>query len=156
MIKLLVCRIAGQRREALENAYPFRVERYALRTGSGGEGRMRGGAGVERDYRILTDDICVSLSSARQVRPAQGFDGPLLSLRRYRLRGLQNADPQQSCGEKDRGTRLGGPSDAAKTLMSDKRRLQTVEAVHLSARAWRMPALCLMTALRRRQKRPFP
>jgi N-methylhydantoinase B len=61
--------------EALENAYPLRVERYALRTGSGGEGRMRGGAGVVRDYRILTDDICVSLSSARQVRPAQGFDG---------------------------------------------------------------------------------
>jgi N-methylhydantoinase B len=61
--------------EALENAYPLRVERYALRTGSGGEGRMRGGAGVERDYRILSDDICVSLSSARQVRPAQGLDG---------------------------------------------------------------------------------
>jgi N-methylhydantoinase B len=61
--------------EALENAYPLRVERYALRTGSGGEGHMRGGSGVERDYRILGDDISVSLSSARQLRPAQGFKG---------------------------------------------------------------------------------
>lgn len=60
--------------EALENAFPLRVERYALRAGSGGAGRMRGGAGVERDYRILGDGICVSLSSARQLRPAQGFD----------------------------------------------------------------------------------
>jgi N-methylhydantoinase B len=61
--------------EALENAYPLRVERYALRAGSGGAGHMRGGSGVERDYRILGDDISVSLSSARQLRPAQGFKG---------------------------------------------------------------------------------
>jgi N-methylhydantoinase B len=61
--------------EALENAYPLRVERYALREGSGGKGRMKGGDGVVRDYRVLGDGIHVSLSSARQVNPAQGFDG---------------------------------------------------------------------------------
>jgi N-methylhydantoinase B len=61
--------------EALENAYPLRVERYALRDGSGGKGRMKGGEGVVRDYRILADGIQVSLSSARQVNPAQGFAG---------------------------------------------------------------------------------
>jgi N-methylhydantoinase B len=61
--------------EALENAYPLRVEQYALRAGSGGAGRMPGGTGVVRDYRVLGEDICVSLSSARQVRPAQGFQG---------------------------------------------------------------------------------
>jgi N-methylhydantoinase B len=61
--------------EALENAYPLRVERYALREGSGGKGRMKGGDGVVRDYRILADGIQVSLSSARQVTPAQGFAG---------------------------------------------------------------------------------
>ena len=33
--------------------FPVRVERYALRDGSGGEGRHRGGRGVLRDYRIL-------------------------------------------------------------------------------------------------------
>jgi hypothetical protein len=45
---------------------------------------------------------------------------PLLSLRRHRLWGLQNENPHQPCGEKDRGTRLGGPSDAAKILMSEE------------------------------------
>jgi N-methylhydantoinase B len=61
--------------EALEHAYPFRVERYALRDGSGGEGQFRGGAGVERDYRVLADDIVVSLSSERQHVGARGMAG---------------------------------------------------------------------------------
>jgi hypothetical protein len=51
----------------------------------------------------------------------------VLPLRRGRFQRLQIADPHQSCGEKDRGTRLGGPSNAARTLMSDKKRLRTVE-----------------------------
>jgi N-methylhydantoinase B len=61
--------------EALENAYPLRVERYALREGSGGAGRWRGGSGVVRDYRVLTNGITVSLSSERQKRPADGIAG---------------------------------------------------------------------------------
>jgi N-methylhydantoinase B len=61
--------------EALENAYPLRVERYALREGSGGAGCHSGGRGVIRDYRILTQGITVSLSSERQVRPAAGVAG---------------------------------------------------------------------------------
>ena len=52
--------------EALEHAYPFRVERYALWEGSAGLGKYRGGMGVMRDYRVLGDDIVVSLSSERQ------------------------------------------------------------------------------------------
>jgi len=59
--------------EALENAYPLRVERYALRAGSGGNGIHTGGRGVIRDYRILTLGVTVSLSSERQVRPAAGI-----------------------------------------------------------------------------------
>jgi N-methylhydantoinase B len=61
--------------EALEHAYPFRVERYALRDGSGGAGQYRGGAGVIRDYRVLADDIVVSLSSERQHVAARGMAG---------------------------------------------------------------------------------
>ena len=61
--------------EALEHAYPLRVERYALRDGSAGDGRYRGGAGVIRDYRALDDDIAVSLSSERQHFPAKGVAG---------------------------------------------------------------------------------
>ncbi|HEX6003952.1 MAG TPA: hydantoinase B/oxoprolinase family protein [Burkholderiales bacterium] len=61
--------------EALEHAYPFRVERYALRDDSSGAGQYRGGAGVVRDYRVLADDIVVSLSSERQHVAAQGMAG---------------------------------------------------------------------------------
>jgi N-methylhydantoinase B len=61
--------------EALENAYPLRVERYALRDEPGGDGLRRGGKGVQRDYRVLADGVTVSLSSERQVRPAQGIAG---------------------------------------------------------------------------------
>ena len=61
--------------EALEHAYPFRVERYALWDDSGGAGCYRGGMGVVRDYRVLGDDIVVSLSSERQQVAALGGDG---------------------------------------------------------------------------------
>ena len=61
--------------EALEHAFPFRVERYALWEGSGGAGQFRGGMGVIRDYRVLGDDIVVSLSSERQHVEADGMKG---------------------------------------------------------------------------------
>ena len=61
--------------EALEHAYPFRVERYALWDESSGPGQYRGGAGVVRDYRVLADDIVVSLSSERQHVPSPGMAG---------------------------------------------------------------------------------
>ncbi len=61
--------------EALEHAFPFRVDRYALWEGSGGAGEFRGGMGVIRDYRVLGDDIVVSLSSERQHVEAQGMNG---------------------------------------------------------------------------------
>ena len=61
--------------EALEHAYPFRVERYALWDDSAGAGRYRGGMGVLRDYRVLGDDIVVSLSSERQHVAAPGATG---------------------------------------------------------------------------------
>jgi N-methylhydantoinase B len=61
--------------EALEHAYPFRVERYALWEDSGGSGRYRGGMGVVRDYSVLAEDVVVSLSSERQHVPAAGAAG---------------------------------------------------------------------------------
>jgi N-methylhydantoinase B len=61
--------------EALEHAYPFRVERYALWDESSGPGQYRGGAGVVRDYRVLADDIVVSLSSERQHVASRGMAG---------------------------------------------------------------------------------
>ncbi|GAA4324103.1 hydantoinase B/oxoprolinase family protein [Pigmentiphaga soli] len=61
--------------EALEHAYPFRIDQYALRKGSGGDGRHPGGQGVVRDYRALGDDTVLSLSSERQHAPARGLAG---------------------------------------------------------------------------------
>jgi N-methylhydantoinase B len=61
--------------EALEHAYPFMIERYALWEKSGGDGTYRGGMGVLRDYRIIADDVTVSLSSERQHVAAAGMEG---------------------------------------------------------------------------------
>jgi N-methylhydantoinase B len=61
--------------EALENTYPLRVERYALRQGSGGVGSQRGGHGVVRDYRVLAEELTVSFASERHTRPARGLNG---------------------------------------------------------------------------------
>ncbi|MBV8166240.1 MAG: hydantoinase B/oxoprolinase family protein [Alphaproteobacteria bacterium] len=61
--------------EALEHAFPFVIETYALRDGSGGGGQHRGGLGVVRDYRVIADDVTVSLSSERQAVAATGLAG---------------------------------------------------------------------------------
>jgi len=62
--------------EALELAYPIRVERHALRLGSGGRGEHRGGDGVVRELRVLEDCRC-SLIADRQVRSPAGRAGGL-------------------------------------------------------------------------------
>ena len=60
--------------EALELAYPLRVERYALRRGSGGAGRQRGGDGVIRELRVL-EDCRLSVISERRRQAPQGERG---------------------------------------------------------------------------------
>jgi N-methylhydantoinase B len=64
--------------EALEAAYPLHVERYALRSGSGGRGYHRGGLGIERMISIDTDATVSLLTERRRVAPrgiAGGADG---------------------------------------------------------------------------------
>ena len=63
--------------EALEHAYPFLIEQYSLRKDSGGLGKFNGGRGVVRDYRVLGDDIVISLSSERQNVSASGQAGTI-------------------------------------------------------------------------------
>lgn len=60
--------------EALEYAYPLRVESYAIRRGSGGGGRFRGGDGIRRDLRLLVD-AQVTLLSERRRFPPYGLAG---------------------------------------------------------------------------------
>ena len=64
--------------EALELAYPLRVERYELRPGSGGSGRFRGGDGVVRELRVLESCRVSLLTQRRSLAPhgaAGGGDG---------------------------------------------------------------------------------
>jgi N-methylhydantoinase B len=60
--------------EALELAYPVRVERHELRLGSGGAGEQRGGDGVVRELRVL-EDCRLSLVGERRKRAPQGARG---------------------------------------------------------------------------------
>jgi N-methylhydantoinase B len=55
--------------EALELAYPLRVERYGLRLASGGAGARRGGDGVVREIRVLEDCRLSVLGDRRRHAP---------------------------------------------------------------------------------------
>jgi N-methylhydantoinase B len=61
--------------EALELAYPLRVERWALRPGSGGHGRYRGGDGVVRELRALERCRLSVVSERRKHAPAGAAGG---------------------------------------------------------------------------------
>jgi 5-oxoprolinase (ATP-hydrolysing) len=55
--------------EIIEHRYPVRLERFAIRRGSGGEGRHRGGDGVVRELRFLAPMSLGVLSQRRGAGP---------------------------------------------------------------------------------------
>ena len=55
--------------EALETHYPFRVTRTGLRSGSGGEGRHRGGEGLVREIEFLVEATVSLIGERRRNRP---------------------------------------------------------------------------------------
>jgi 5-oxoprolinase (ATP-hydrolysing) len=64
--------------EVLEHRYPVRLHRFALRLGSGGLGRWRGGDGLIREYEFLAPLELSILSQHRVSAPfgiAGGGDG---------------------------------------------------------------------------------
>jgi 5-oxoprolinase (ATP-hydrolysing) len=66
--------------EVLELRYPVRLETFAIRRGSGGEGETRGGDGVVRRMRFDEPMTAVIVSSRRNVAPhglAGGASGAL-------------------------------------------------------------------------------
>ena len=60
--------------EVLEARHPVRLLRFALRRGSGGAGRWRGGDGLERHYEFCAP-VTVSLLTERRVRAPWGLAG---------------------------------------------------------------------------------
>jgi N-methylhydantoinase B len=60
--------------EAMEVAYPVRVERYRLRTSSGGAGRFNGGDGIMREIRFLAP-VQVTVLSDRRTQAPYGLKG---------------------------------------------------------------------------------
>ena len=60
--------------EVLELRYPVRLESYAIRRGTGGQGRWRGGDGGTRRIRFLEPMTITTLSGHRRV-PAFGMAG---------------------------------------------------------------------------------
>lgn len=55
--------------EILEHRYPVRLERFAIRRGSGGSGKQRGGEGVEREWTFLAPMSLSILSQHRVIAP---------------------------------------------------------------------------------------
>ena len=60
--------------EVLESRYPVRLESFAVRCGSGGQGRWPGGDGLERTIRFL-EPMSVSLISGSRQVPPFGLNG---------------------------------------------------------------------------------
>ncbi len=60
--------------EVLETTFPVRIERYAIRRGSGGKGKYRGGDGIIREYFFL-EPLTVSLLTERRKTKPYGLRG---------------------------------------------------------------------------------
>jgi N-methylhydantoinase B len=61
--------------EALEYSYPFLVNAYAIRRGTGGTGSHRGGDGLTREIQLLCDADATVLSERRITTPYGLFGG---------------------------------------------------------------------------------
>ena len=55
--------------EVIEMRYPVRLERFAIRRGSGGDGKWRGGDGAVRKLRFLAPVVASLIASRRAVAP---------------------------------------------------------------------------------------
>lgn len=61
--------------EVQETRLPVLIERYELRTDSGGPGKFRGGLGVRKDYRTLERVTAIAMMERTQASPVEGIAG---------------------------------------------------------------------------------
>lgn len=91
--------------EAVEQNYPLRVTRYALRDGSAGTGRFRGGVGIIRELETLSDGIRLTVKGDRVETGPWGLQGGSSG---QPLAFTLNPDSDQPCAFRrfDNGTPL--------------------------------------------------
>ena len=75
--------------ESLEVTYPLRIDRYAVRRGSGGVGAHRGGDGVVRAYRALAPCVVTLLTERRRHAPRGAAGGGNGAVGRNLLNGRE-------------------------------------------------------------------
>jgi len=75
VIRVHMSNVMNTPAEVVEAEYPLRVERQALRRGSGGGGRHRGGDGLLREYRVTGDGVALTTMFERRVVPPYGLRG---------------------------------------------------------------------------------
>jgi N-methylhydantoinase B len=90
--------------EALELEFPLRVVEYALRRGSGGAGRFRGGQGVIRELEALAPLSYSLITERRRHAPRGAFGGGPGSAGRNLLDGIEL--PPKAVGALRPGQRL--------------------------------------------------
>ncbi|MFQ5875077.1 MAG: hydantoinase B/oxoprolinase family protein [Dehalococcoidia bacterium] len=78
--------------EALELEHPMLVDRYELVPDSGGSGKYRGGLGILRQYRVLTNETRVRTKGGRNILAPWGLEGGQPG---GRSRVVRNADTPQ-------------------------------------------------------------
>lgn len=61
--------------EVLERNFPVVLRQFALRTGSGGQGRWRGGDGIVREIEFSQDGLSVGILSERRALAPRGLAG---------------------------------------------------------------------------------
>lgn len=96
--------------EALETEAPLRLHRFALRDGSGGAGRQRGGLGCVREYELLEGEAILTHRGERHFHAAPGFaggsDGAMARSTIVRASGTTEEIPSKAVTRLKAGDRL--------------------------------------------------
>jgi N-methylhydantoinase B len=61
--------------ESIENLFPLLVETCEMREDSGGDGKRRGGLGLRREIRVLSEEASLSVLSDKNIIPPFGVLG---------------------------------------------------------------------------------
>ena len=85
--------------EVVEDRFPVRVERYELRTDSGGAGSYRGGLGIRRDHRVLDHDARLSIVANRVRIAPWGLDDGLAGATAAYVINPESADERPAAPE---------------------------------------------------------